>query len=194
MCVAELNVSTQPCHHRWYHLIRRCSAERDLSNCPSKLSLEGWESKCDECPWCSDVTLDHHEYRLLGPYHAHQHRPSVGQARTPPMTPHESFVSRSNSSRGSLSRTDSSASVTSMRNRKQIAKIEAILPPDTLTNKMNGTIITEGEPMAPMSTWSASARSSDSLSRSANPRSGRMVNLADRSWVKSKRWSCGLIK
>jgi hypothetical protein len=52
MCVAGLNVSTQPCRHRWYELIRTCNDEHNLSNCPSKLQLEGWETRKEVCPWC----------------------------------------------------------------------------------------------------------------------------------------------
>jgi hypothetical protein len=52
MCVAGLNVSTQPCRHRWYELLRACSDQHSLANCPSKLQLEGWETRKETCPWC----------------------------------------------------------------------------------------------------------------------------------------------
>jgi hypothetical protein len=52
MCVAGLNVSTQPCRHRWYELLRACSDQHSLANCPSKLQLEGWETRKATCPWC----------------------------------------------------------------------------------------------------------------------------------------------
>ena len=69
MCVAGLNVSTQPCRHRWYELIRSCSVEHNLANCPSKLQLEGWETRKQVCPWC-DSSGDYEEliptHRLFG--------------------------------------------------------------------------------------------------------------------------------
>ncbi|GAB7324068.1 hypothetical protein MBLNU13_g07460t1 [Cladosporium sp. NU13] len=71
MCVAGLNVSTQPCRHRWYELIRSCSDEHNLANCPSKLQLEGWETRKEVCPWC-DSSGDYEDlipsttHRLFG--------------------------------------------------------------------------------------------------------------------------------
>jgi hypothetical protein len=52
MCVAGLNVTTQACRHRWYELLRACSDQHSLANCPSKLQLEGWETRKETCPWC----------------------------------------------------------------------------------------------------------------------------------------------
>jgi hypothetical protein len=54
MCVAGLNVSTQPCNHRWYELRKRCTPSSNLANCPERLRLEGWETRYDHCPWCTD--------------------------------------------------------------------------------------------------------------------------------------------
>jgi len=53
MCIANLNVTTQPCSHRWYKLVRPCTDSANLSNCSQKLRLEGWETKNNQCPWCS---------------------------------------------------------------------------------------------------------------------------------------------
>ncbi|KAM0721168.1 hypothetical protein Q7P37_003455 [Cladosporium fusiforme] len=71
MCVAGLNVCTQPCSHRWYELLRACSDERDLSNCPRKLQLEGWETRKEMCPWCdssgdNDEPITTSTHRLFG--------------------------------------------------------------------------------------------------------------------------------
>lgn len=66
MCVAELNVSTQPCGHRWFHLLRPCSPSANLDNCKRKLGLAGWELKCDFCPYCSGWNISTSDYRLLG--------------------------------------------------------------------------------------------------------------------------------
>lgn len=72
MCVAGLNVSTQPCSHRWYELLRSCSDEYDLSNCPQKLQLQGWETRKEICPWCdssgdnNDDIITTSTHRLFG--------------------------------------------------------------------------------------------------------------------------------
>lgn len=69
MCVAGLNVSTRPCSHRWYELRRACRSERNLSNCPDKLRLEGWENRSAGCPWCdgaSACTVPITTHRLFG--------------------------------------------------------------------------------------------------------------------------------
>lgn len=71
MCVAGLNVSTQACRHRWYELLRACSDEHNLSNCPSKLRLEGWETRKESCPWCDssgdeDDLITDSTHRLFG--------------------------------------------------------------------------------------------------------------------------------
>lgn len=67
MCVAGLNVSTQPCAHRWYVLHRSCADSTNLSNCSARLQLEGWEIRNATCPWCeSDTTLHGSTHRLFG--------------------------------------------------------------------------------------------------------------------------------
>ena len=69
MCVANLNVSTQPCAHRWYELRRACTSTNNLANCPERLQLEGWESRNTACPWCDstpDNTLCDTTHRLFG--------------------------------------------------------------------------------------------------------------------------------
>lgn len=125
MCIAELNVSLLPCRHRWYHLLRPCSPSTNLSNCPSKLSLEGWEIKCDFCPYCATWNLDNASYRLVG----NDRSPSVGGlSRTPSVA---LSSTRRESRRSSLARTDSSNSVTMMaaseKNRAINARINAYL-------------------------------------------------------------------
>lgn len=71
MCVAGLNASTQPCRHRWYELIRSCSDNNNLSNCTSRLQLEGWENRTASCPWCDnngdyDDLVTDSTHRLFG--------------------------------------------------------------------------------------------------------------------------------
>ena len=66
MCIACLELSTQPCQHRWYRLHNRCSSDLHLGNCPNKLQLHGWESRKAHCPFCEDWPQKEEEYRLLG--------------------------------------------------------------------------------------------------------------------------------
>lgn len=68
MCVANLNVSLQPCSHRWYTLVRPCSDSTNLSNCSKKVRLEGWESRVQDCPWCGPSSISTHDatHKLFG--------------------------------------------------------------------------------------------------------------------------------
>jgi hypothetical protein len=66
MCVAGLNVSTQPCSHRWYELVRSCRDHRNLANCPDRLKLEGWEMRKEGCPWCDEQAITESTHRLFG--------------------------------------------------------------------------------------------------------------------------------
>lgn len=65
MCVAQLCVTTQPCQHRWYHLVRPCDADANLATCSKKLGITGWEVKSDTCPYCQGNATDN-QYRLIG--------------------------------------------------------------------------------------------------------------------------------
>lgn len=58
MCIASLSVSTISCQHRWYTLLSPCTPGYDLSNCPFRLQISGWEQKTDSCLWCSPVADD----------------------------------------------------------------------------------------------------------------------------------------
>ncbi|EME88623.1 uncharacterized protein MYCFIDRAFT_209859 [Pseudocercospora fijiensis CIRAD86] len=66
MCVAGLNVSTQPCAHRWYELIRPCNPANNLQNCPERVKLEGWEKRNDRCPFCDGSNHHRSTHRLFG--------------------------------------------------------------------------------------------------------------------------------
>jgi hypothetical protein len=65
MCVTQLCVTTQPCQHRWYQLVRPCDADTNLSTCSKKLGISGWEVKSDTCPYCQG-NATHSQYRLIG--------------------------------------------------------------------------------------------------------------------------------
>jgi hypothetical protein len=110
MCVAELNVSLNQCNHRWYHLVRPCYQGAGLQNCPSKLALEGWEIKCDFCPFCADWPLSGDEFMLLGGNpHSRSSSFSSPLSRTPSLTTTVA-AARRDSRTGSLARSDSSIS------------------------------------------------------------------------------------
>jgi hypothetical protein len=122
MCVAELNVSLQPCRHRWYHLSRPCKPSANLINCGNKLGLSGWEIKCDFCPYCAGWNVSATEYRLVGNDRAPA---SGGLSRTPSLT---LTTTRRETRRGSLSRSDSNTSITMMaqeKNRAMNARVDA---------------------------------------------------------------------
>ncbi|KAF2457898.1 hypothetical protein BDY21DRAFT_18808 [Lineolata rhizophorae] len=147
MCVTELNVSLLPCRHRWYRFQESCAPGRNLSNCWDKLKLSGWENRVDHCPFCSSETwpYDTTIYRLLG----NDRTPSVGGfARSESLSLAASTASTvswrpspsdsDSSRRGSLARTDSSASITMFnageKNRAQNLRLDAYLSsnPDKL--------------------------------------------------------------
>ncbi|KAJ9631630.1 hypothetical protein H2203_000029 [Taxawa tesnikishii (nom. ined.)] len=92
MCVANLHVSTLSCSHRWYTLVRACSTTSNLSNCPQRLKLEGWETRTPDCPWCADASLP-----MMPPLDDSTHKLFGGN------------VSRSSSSTTRQTRRDSSA-------------------------------------------------------------------------------------
>lgn len=133
MCVAELNVSVLPCRHRWYHLLRSCSPDQNLSNCSKRLVLEGWELKRDFCPWCPDPDApDSALYRLIG----NDRSPSsTGFGFLPPMSRCASVASFGQLSQGQSRRGsgDENSILTPSqqkhiaRNREQNQKIEAII-------------------------------------------------------------------
>ncbi|KAI9805591.1 MAG: hypothetical protein M1825_000842 [Sarcosagium campestre] len=151
MCVAELNVALRSCGHRWYHLIDRCAPSHDLSNCPEKLALRGWETKRDFCPWCSGWGDPHGEFlRLLGGI-----RPSAvsGPGFTPPVSRRTSMVSarRESKALGSIHEvpfSDPLRRASGAQNRRQSSKIEAILPRGGFYEQ-NSIIIRHDEPAAP---------------------------------------------
>lgn len=68
MCIAGINATTQPCQHRWAHLVQACEPSRNLQSCPDKLKFSGWEQKHETCPWCSSNAPPAHDstHRLFG--------------------------------------------------------------------------------------------------------------------------------
>ncbi|KAF2663765.1 hypothetical protein BT63DRAFT_111691 [Microthyrium microscopicum] len=66
MCLVDLNHATTPCKHRWYHMIQPCASGITLTTCPGKLALEGWEIRCDFCPFCAGWDLSNHEFMIIG--------------------------------------------------------------------------------------------------------------------------------
>ncbi|KAF2760991.1 hypothetical protein EJ05DRAFT_248854 [Pseudovirgaria hyperparasitica] len=128
MCIAELNVASRDCQHRWYHLVRSCSDSTNLDNCTRKLGLEGWEIRCDFCPWCDGWNTDDGSYRIIGGGRT----PSTASSHHLSRKPSTSLSSTRRESRsGSLSRTGSNNSITvmshSVKNRAINARIDSYL-------------------------------------------------------------------
>jgi hypothetical protein len=114
MCVAGLNVSTQPCAHRWYELRKACQPTTNLANCSGKLQLQGWETRNDTCPWCDEGehTVPDSTHKLFG-------SSSATSSPTSPDVPHtRTQRSASEGTLDSLSRVNSIASVEDDRGQK----------------------------------------------------------------------------
>lgn len=116
MCKSELNVSLEACRHRWYHMIQSCTPGYNLTTCPNKMALEGWEIKCDFCPFCAGWPLDVGEFLLLG---GQSH--SRSNSFNDPLSRRSSLatpvsIARRDSKKGRLTRTDSASSCTSPQN------------------------------------------------------------------------------
>nr|POE50700.1 hypothetical protein CFP56_16215 [Quercus suber] len=101
MCVAGLNVCTQPCAHRWYSLVRSCAPHHNLANCPERLQLEGWETRNDSCPWCDDQQVQEATHRLFGSISSASS--STGSPSSPVLGPTRTSRSGSGSTVSSLS-------------------------------------------------------------------------------------------
>ncbi|KAI9815266.1 MAG: hypothetical protein M1827_002746 [Pycnora praestabilis] len=185
MCLAELDVSTQPCRHRWYQLVRGCQENNDFTKCKGKLSIQGWEKRCDFCPFCEGTPIDERQIRLIG----NDRSPSTaGLGWTPPISRRQSLASAGQDSRtGILARSDSNTSLTAsqaQRNREQNAKIEAIL-----TNGLTGLkehseprVVGQDESLPPTPLTARSSTSSERPTKTSD----KIMNLADRSWTKFK--------
>ncbi len=202
MCVAELNVSTLPCQHRWYRLLRSCAPHRNLSNCPSKLQLEGWEAKTDACPYCTSWTPapDAQQFRLVG----NDRHPSVGGLSRTLSTSSPvvslSHTRRDYARRGSLNRSDSSSSVLAQaagsKNRamnlrvdayltstpEQIASASAASSPDRRDSDED-----DGQPATP-------ASSGSSMTAQQEGPVERRSSLSEKPGRKKKRFSLSFLK
>lgn len=116
MCIAELNVSLNECSHRWYHMLRPCVPGGNLNSCPGKIALEGWETRCDFCPFCANWPLESGEYLLFGGS-PHSRRSSISTplSRTPSLST-SVHIARRDSRREDLVRTGSSSSISNVFN------------------------------------------------------------------------------
>jgi hypothetical protein len=202
MCIAELNVSTLPCRHRWYHLNQACHSERNLSNCPQKLALSGWEIKCDFCPFCASWDLDMESYRLVG----NDRSPSIGGLSRSPSAKLSLASTRRDSRRGSLARSDSSSSIAlaaSEKNRAQNLRLDAYLstrPEKILMMDVPAALDEQEEDVPPSPTTSGSSGDGGNASglEAALPAPGAAAKRGSgrfsRSWNKSKRLSMQFFK
>lgn len=187
MCVAELNVSLSPCRHRWYRLLRPCAPNMNLSNCPSKLGIEGWETKCDFCPYCIGAP-DLSTYRLVG----NDRSPSIGGLSRSPSLSMSLSSTRRDSRRGSLARSDSSTSATGVmlaageKNRALNARLDAYL-----ASCPEKTIRAEGEDPDAQPPSPVSDGENGQVSVAQKDASGSRFG---KSWKKGKRFSKGFFK
>ncbi|CAK4032779.1 Hypothetical predicted protein [Lecanosticta acicola] len=125
MCLACLNVSTQPCSHRWYQLVRPCNPDNDLANCPERLKLEGWETRLEHCPFCDGAEHSRSTHRLFGttssPSSVASSSP-VSDLRTTPLLPpgnrRGSLGTINEDIMGPLSRESSHASIETDRSQQ----------------------------------------------------------------------------
>ncbi|KAI9751940.1 MAG: hypothetical protein M4579_005823 [Chaenotheca gracillima] len=215
MCVAELRVSVTPCQHRWYQLLRNCQPAHHLSNCPGKLAIQGWEKKCDSCPWCArHEDLSDRDCRLIGS----DRTPTRGglgflplqsqfdprsRARRDSLKSNLSTSSSSSYSYSSAELEDSLMRSSSVRNREQNQRIEAILPTQ-LVNENNPTpsamssaggssgddantpTSSRSSVSAPSVRFENQGQSSHKLDKVANM-AGQGADSLSRGWAKSKR-------
>ncbi|KAI9843133.1 MAG: hypothetical protein M1837_006586 [Sclerophora amabilis] len=197
MCLAELKVSVQPCQHRWYQLLRNCTPTRHLSNCPGKLAIQGWEKKCDSCPWCSRNDLSDNDCRLIGSDRAPT---STGNGFLPPMyqTNPSGRVRRDSckSNASSIEGEDSLIRVSSIRNREQNLRIEAILPAEPGQSTTSWSRDQDDGDDLPSPSSSRSSVSERSISRFevATTKSSKVANVTARGaerlgkgWARSRR-------
>jgi hypothetical protein len=216
MCKAELNVSLEACRHRWYHMIQPCMPGSNLLGCPSKLVLEGWEIKCDFCPFCSGWPIDAGEFVLLG---GHSRSSSFNE----PLSRRSSLattvsVARKDSKRGTLTRADSAGSLGSgsaqgspvfaagERNRAMNQRVDSyfVTVPESVMDTQTRRTSMGGWGAA--GSWSPSAEIiaeddeghrrgsySTSSSLSANSKVAAATK-ADSAWKKAKRRSQDLSK
>lgn len=110
MCVANIHVTLQPCSHRWYQLVKPCTESTNLASCSRKLSLQGWETRNQDCPWCSPSSttiadVDESTHRLfsgMSPTIRRKSECSSGSSTSPSRgRPTKSNNSSTNTSRAS---------------------------------------------------------------------------------------------
>lgn len=185
MCVANLSVSTQPCSHRWYELVRSCSDERNLANCPDRLKLEGWESRKEVCPWCDRDTqqmLTDSTHRLFGSTSSAFSTPSatVSSPISPLLGATRQQRSGSGGTLSSLHRANSNSSAESDRiqaHRERNDRFHLYL------NMAPHEVLPSASKYYPTSPREESPATSDCASIMS--RSGRL----SKHWRKSVRWS-----
>lgn len=192
MCIANLNVTTQPCSHRWYKLVRSCSESSNLANCPQKLRLEGWETKNNECPWCSPPSspiadVDDSTHKLFGgasPYTARRaSESSNGSSNSPQrgrnivLTVNSNPTSRSSSQEGDGETREVDWAE---RNRMMNRRLEAymITNPTRVIDDRSETVLSP--------VYESPSDSSSPISRS-----GSMVS---KGWKRSMKMSRGIFK
>jgi hypothetical protein len=205
MCYAELNVSLNECQHRWYHMLRPCTPGGNLNDCPGKIVLEGWEIRCDFCPFCSGWPLESGEFLLFGGSpHSRSSSISTPLSRTPSLSTTVHTARRD--SKG-LARTGSGASISAAlgspvfsageRNKAINSRVDAyfeshpdvMLEARTKRSNNNGW----GLPRADESEEMFERRGSNSTSSSGTIRADAPAKRTSKGWLKSAKRKSGQI-
>ena len=185
MCVANLSVSTQPCSHRWYELVRSCSHERNLANCPDRLKLEGWESRKEVCPWCNGDTqemLTDSTHRLFG--NTSSSPSTISSPMSPVLDATRQQRSGSGGTLSSLHRANSNSSAESERMQAHRARNDRF---HLYLNMAPHEVLPSAWKNYPTSPRDESPPASDCASIMSG--SGRLA----KQWRKSVSWSRGML-
>ena len=187
MCVAGLNVASQPCACRWYGLIRSCSPGMTLANCSERLRLEGWEMRIDTCPWCNDCTEDVHPstHRLLSS--TSFTNATVSPASSPERSAVRMHRSGSGSTLSSLSRNSSSASVQSERGQRH----------REMTDRFNMYLTMSPHEILPSARKNYPTNGTFRVDEAAKPNTGSIVRANSgmgKSWRKRMKLSTAMFK
>jgi len=190
MCVASLNVSTQPCAHRWYDLRRACTSSNNLANCPERLQLEGWEIRNPTCPWCGDeseISIHESTHRLFGSTSPMASSPTLSE-----MGNTRSRRSGSNATMESLSRVSSIASVegdSTQRGRDMNERLDIYL------RSLPHEVLPSAAKNYPTYSQSSSASTSaDETTLAEFQMIRRTSSGLSRGWKKSLRFSIGMLR
>ena len=200
MCVAGLNVSTQACNHRWYHLVRSCDPATNLANCSGRLRLEGWETRVEECPFCNgdERAVDESTHRLFGRTSSTNSMPSCVSTVAVSVTAGPSHRRGSSATMSTLSRqssADSDADIDRVR-RHQLRNDRLLFYLTTDPHEVLPSA-KKNYPTYPSFPASLSFRNSSKLDQNTGSDSRHLINSGGafaRGWKKSMQLGKGLFR